>query len=102
MADDKGRPSALFFGLEFPRALAEGALFASSGALLRRVPRGDGHTALGLPGFLADDRTTITLPRHLRRPGYVTHGWRLGRNGGPTQAIVGGIERLLDDLAWRS
>ncbi len=101
MADDNGRPSALCFGLEFPRAVAEGAFFASSTALLRRGRRGDGHPVLVLPGFLADDRTTITLRRHLAHLGYATHGWRLGRNVGPTKAIVDGLERLVEELAWR-
>jgi pimeloyl-ACP methyl ester carboxylesterase len=54
---------------------------------------------LVLPGFLADDRTTIGLRFHLRWLGYKTHGWQLGRNVGPTKQIVEGMRRTLDALA---
>jgi pimeloyl-ACP methyl ester carboxylesterase len=91
----------LCFGLEFPRAVAEGALFASSGALLRLARPGDGHPVLVLPGFLADDRSTVVLRHHLRRLGHTSHSWRLGRNIGPTKAVVNGLEHRLDELAQR-
>jgi pimeloyl-ACP methyl ester carboxylesterase len=89
----------LCFTLEFPRALAEGALFASSERLLRWLPSGDGHPVVVLPGFLADDYSTGALRYHLRCLGYVTHGWRLGRNFGPTAAVVDGLAGLVGRLA---
>ena len=48
----------LCFSLELPRALAEGALFASSERILRWLPSGDGHPVVVLPGFLGDDHST--------------------------------------------
>ncbi len=62
---------------------------------LNRLPRGDGHPVLVLPGFGASDRSTGPLRRLLRRLGYRTYSWRLGRNIGPTPEIVQGlVERL--------
>jgi pimeloyl-ACP methyl ester carboxylesterase len=91
----------LCFGLELPRALAEGVLFASSERILRWLPAGDGHPVVVLPGFLGDDHSTTALRYHLRCLGYVTHGWRLGRNYGPTAAVVEGLAALVSNLADR-
>ena len=67
--------------------------------LLQRAPAGDGHHVLVLPGFLADDCSTLGLRWHLRNLGYTTHGWDLGRNVGPTREIVAGMRQCLDSLA---
>jgi pimeloyl-ACP methyl ester carboxylesterase len=48
-----------------------------------RLPRGDGHAVLVLPGFLASDLSTRPLRRFLRRLGYWAHRWHLGPNLGP-------------------
>ncbi|HEY8592390.1 MAG TPA: alpha/beta hydrolase [Sphingomicrobium sp.] len=47
-------------------------------------PRGpeDGPPALVIPGFLANDRTTMDLRRALARGGWRTHPWLLGFNRG--------------------
>src|SRR3954453_21324363 len=81
--------------------MAEAALFASWTPLLRRARHGDGHPVLVLPGFLGDDRATLAMRYHLRALGHSTHGWGLGRNIGPTKAVVAGIEGLVVELAWR-
>ncbi len=60
--------------------------------LLERLPSGDGHSVLVLPGFTAGDRSTRALRQLLRRLGYRTYGWRLGANLGPTAKIVNGLE----------
>jgi pimeloyl-ACP methyl ester carboxylesterase len=88
----------LCFSLEVPRALAEGALFAPSECLLRWLRSGDGHPVVVLPGFLGDDHATTALRYHLRGLGYATHGWRLGRNYGPTAEIVEGLATLVAGL----
>ena len=85
-----------------PRALAEAALYTSWLPLLLRAGRGDGHPVLVLPGFLGDDRSTMTARYHLRVLGHATHGWSLGRNLGPTRTAVEGLERLVDELADRA
>ncbi len=77
------------------RALFElGAIMAAS-PLLRVIGRGDQHPVLVLPGFLAGDSSTAPLRSVLQSQGYWVHGWRLGRNLGPTAHVVDGlIERL--------
>ena len=77
------------------RALVELGAFAASSPILRLLGRGDHHPVLVLPGFTASDNSTLPLRWVLRSQGYWVHGWRLGRNLGPTPEIVGGIvERL--------
>jgi pimeloyl-ACP methyl ester carboxylesterase len=92
------RPSLALFISEPGRAIADyGAMLAAS-PLLRRAPRGDGHPVLVLPGLLAEDASTATMRRYLRSLGYAVHGWRLGRNLGPTPAILSGMTSRLDAL----
>jgi pimeloyl-ACP methyl ester carboxylesterase len=50
---------------------------------------------------MADDMSTRVLRRVLRRLGYRVHGWRLGRNIGPTEACVTGMQKRIDDLSDR-
>lgn len=85
---DGGAPSWVLLAAEPSRAIAEYALFQAARPVLARAPRGDGHPVLVLPGFGADDRSTAVLRRYLRGLGYSVHGWQLGRNVGPTAAIV--------------
>ena len=61
----------------------EAASFVAAAPLLRLPGRGDGHPVLVLPGFTADDASTIPLRWSIRGEGYSTHAWRLGRNIGP-------------------
>jgi pimeloyl-ACP methyl ester carboxylesterase len=97
--DDIGRPPMLALGLELPRSVTELAMFVGAAPLMFAAPRGDGHPVLVLPGFMADDRTTISLRRHLRRRGYVVRGWQLGRNIGPTTQAIEGMRRTVEELA---
>jgi pimeloyl-ACP methyl ester carboxylesterase len=81
----------------------ETASFLLAAPLLMLLPaRGDGHPVLVLPGFTANDASTIALRWSIRRQGYSTHAWRLGSNIGPTEAIVAGIRSRLTELAERS
>jgi hypothetical protein len=63
------------------------------------APRGDGHAVLVFPGFMAGDLSTQPLRRFLRRLSYDAQPWRLGRNYGPTQAIVDGLVSRLSEHA---
>jgi pimeloyl-ACP methyl ester carboxylesterase len=80
------------------RALADYGLYLAARPLIPRLPRGDGHSVLVLPGLLADDISTRALRAVLRKLGYDVHGWGLGRNIGPTAACVTGMRNLLDHL----
>ncbi len=76
-------PSAMLALTELPRALVELGSLSLAGPLLARAPKGDGHPVLVLPGFVASDASTAVLRRYLKRLGYETHAWELGRNLGP-------------------
>ena len=80
------------------RAVFEFGAFLAASPALRLIGRGDRHPVLVLPGFTASDRSTEPLRWFLRGQGYWTHGWRLGRNDGPTQRIVSGMEARLTEL----
>lgn len=69
--------------------------------ILQLAPRGDGHTVLVLPGFMAGERSTTPLRAYLSSRGYRAEPWKLGRNLGPTPDIVAGIDRRLMELAER-
>jgi pimeloyl-ACP methyl ester carboxylesterase len=66
--------------------------------VLRHAPKGDGHPVLVLPGFTAGDVSTRPMRWFLRDRGYFTHGWRLGRNLGPTERIIDGMRARVEAL----
>ena len=90
-------PSTLLTWLE-QRALFELGAFAAASPFLRLLGRGDRHPVLVLPGFTASDRSTVPLRWFLRGQGYWVHGWRLGRNLGPTPRIMAGVEERLIEI----
>lgn len=96
-----GPPPLGLFALEQARALRELALTRERAALLRRVPRGDGHPVLVLPGLLAGDLTTSPLRRFLRALCYDARGWKLGVNRGPTATLRERLEARLLYLTER-
>lgn len=97
-----GRPPVALLALEGVRATAELATTAVLAPLARALPRGDGRPVLVLPGFTASDRSTAVLRRLLTGLGYDVHGWRLGRNLGPTPRVLTGITRAFTELRRRS
>ncbi|MFC4946300.1 lipase family alpha/beta hydrolase [Pseudonocardia sp. GCM10023141] len=90
------RPSRWLLGLEAPRATWEFGWFAAWAPAALLAPRGDGHTVLLLPGFMADDSSTAALRMVLRALGYDARGWGLGRNLGPTAPVVEGLVALVE------
>ncbi|HVN85166.1 MAG TPA: alpha/beta hydrolase [Candidatus Binatia bacterium] len=103
MADDQDRIAPPSRGLLFleGRALVELLALIPAYPFLRRAPKGDGHPVLVLPGLLADDFSTRALRRFLRDRGYAAHGWKLGRNLGPTPDSTQGMTQRLADLRQR-
>jgi pimeloyl-ACP methyl ester carboxylesterase len=95
-----GPPLGLYLS-EPGRAAADFGFYLAARPALQRLPQGDGHPVLVLPGLLADDTSTRVLRKTLRRLGYRVHGWRLGRNIGPTEACVNGMRDRIDDLSDR-
>ncbi|TFH32798.1 MAG: alpha/beta fold hydrolase [Myxococcales bacterium] len=91
--DHLGRPPKWATALEV-RAIGERAAMDMAMPLLERLPKGDGHTVVILPGFTADDRSTRPLRDLLNRLGYDARGWGLGVNIGPSHEIIHGLEDL--------
>ena len=67
--------------------------YKSFGTLAPRGPE-DGPKLMVIPGFVANDRTTLGLQRALAAAGYRVSGWGLGLNKGVTAD-------MLDKLAAR-
>jgi pimeloyl-ACP methyl ester carboxylesterase len=95
-------PSAGLYLTEPVRGLADLASLPLAAPWLASAPRGDGHGVLVLPGLLASDMSTAPLRQYLRLLGYDVHGWGLGRNVGPTDAVLDELPRELAGLAARS
>lgn len=88
-------PSAGLLLTEPLRGLADLAALLVAAPALLAAPRGDGHGVLVFPGLLADDPSTGPLRAFLRWLGYDARGWDLGRNHGPTEAVLAGLPRAL-------
>ena len=80
------------------RNLTEFGAFVAASPILRLVGRGDRHPVLVLPGFMADDRSTIPLRWTLRNQGYWVHGWRLGTNL-PTETLLDSLRDRLAEIS---
>lgn len=78
------------------RGLGELALMAPGMRLIGRLPEGDGHPVLVMPGMGASDLSTAPLRKHLARMGYAAYGWAQGHNVGDEATIVALEERLAD------
>jgi pimeloyl-ACP methyl ester carboxylesterase len=66
--------------LEAPRTLAELTGLLWSVPWLNRVPRGDGHPVIVVPGFGANDWVMWPLRSYLQNLGYDARPWGLGFN----------------------
>jgi pimeloyl-ACP methyl ester carboxylesterase len=64
-------------------------------------PRGpiDGPPALVIPGFIANDRTTMELRRALAADGWRVHPWQMGWNLGATADTVERLRARLDAIS---
>ena len=62
------------------RVVLEMGSTAALGPLLGRLPRGDGHSIMTLPGFMGADGSTSRLRKFLKSQGYHAVPWGLGRN----------------------
>jgi dienelactone hydrolase len=80
-------------GIEIPKLLVRSPWLA-------RAPRGHAIVAV-LPGYGADDGSTLPLRWFLSRLGHEVQGWRLGRNRGDVPALVPQVARAVRELAER-
>ena len=74
--------------LEFSRVVLEIGSTVLLGPLLKRLPKGDGHTIMTLPGFMGADGSTSQLRKFLNNRGYHAIPWGLGRNGANVRSRV--------------
>jgi pimeloyl-ACP methyl ester carboxylesterase len=96
-AGDLAPPSKLLLLLE-GRAAGELLTTFALRRWLRRLPTGDGHPVLLLPGFLASDLSTRPLRSFLRHRGYWAHRWKLGRNLGPREGLETALGERLEEI----
>jgi pimeloyl-ACP methyl ester carboxylesterase len=87
---------------EAHRALAEFASLMYTRRFLERMPKGDGHAVVLLPGFLGDDGYNAPLRKYLRKLGYDSVGWAQGRNLGPRGDLLDRALDYISDLAERT
>ena len=92
------RPPSLFLMLAEARALFELNSSLLLSPLLLRAPKGDGHPALALPGFLASDLSMAPMRRYLKELGYDAHAWNMGRNLGGVASKRGALRDLLRSI----
>ncbi|MEH6571131.1 MAG: alpha/beta hydrolase [Halioglobus sp.] len=85
---------------EAPRVAIELASLALTKSRLEKLPRGDGHGVMVIPGFMGDDPFNNALVNFLNGLGYRASGWQMGRNLGPasfsSDDLRVKIERLLN------
>ena len=90
-------PSRRLLLLE-PRGLMDIPALLAAAPFLMTAPRGKKHGVVVLPGFGADDRSTVLLRRYLSLLGYDAHGWKRGRNirspGSDVPAVIEQIKVL--------
>ena len=79
---------------ESPRVAMEAASLMLGAPWLTRLPKGDGHAVMIIPGFLGGDSLNRSLLGFLKHLGYNAVGWGMGRNLGPDHFLV-------EDLAAR-
>jgi pimeloyl-ACP methyl ester carboxylesterase len=58
----------------------------------------DGPPALVIPGFIANDRTTMELRRALAEGGWRVHPWAMGWNMGATEDVIDRLAQRIEDI----
>jgi len=81
---------------DFFAGMTDAAALPSGAFALGRVPQGDGHAVLVLPGFMSTDQTTVPLRWFLDHAGYRTYPWGLGINFGFSTEYDYDIEALVE------
>ena len=90
-------PSALLLALE-GRAPWEFAASLAAAPWLRKLPKGDGHRVLVLPGLAANDLTTLPMRTFLKDRGYRALPWQQGLNLGPRDGVLDALRERVRAL----
>lgn len=91
-------PPSRFWTFSEGRAMFELAAFYATMPALSMLPRGDGHSVMVLPGFLATNTSTVPMRRLLGNLDYDVHGWDAGRNVKVDQLMLRTLEAQLKKL----
>lgn len=83
---------------EAPRVAIELAGLALSKSRLEKLPRGDGHGVMVIPGFMGDDPFNNALVSYLNGLGYRASGWQMGRNLGPGSFSIDDLRLKIERL----
>lgn len=83
------------------RAVLEFGAYGMAFPWFSLLPKGDGHPVLVIPGFGASDRSTIPMRTVLKRLGHDAHGWNLGVNRGPDDALMRAMRKRFETLQER-
>jgi pimeloyl-ACP methyl ester carboxylesterase len=100
--EEQRRPALVNLVTEIPRALLDMSALSLAWPMLRRLSRGDGHTVMLLPGFMASDQSTRLMRRYLRRMGYSPVGWELGRNMGHFDIMASRLPEAFLELSEKT
>ncbi|UAB79707.1 alpha/beta fold hydrolase [Erythrobacter sp. SCSIO 43205] len=87
-----------FWALSEGRAVFEFGAFFASRAYLATLPKGDGHSVMTLPGFMATNNSTVPMRNLLKSLGYDAHGWDSGRNIRVNEELITKLEDQVDRL----
>lgn len=87
-----------FWTLTEGRAMFELGAFYALRPLLGTLPKGDGHSVMVLPGFMASNSSTVPMRGLLSKLGYDAHGWDSGRNIRIDNALILRLESQLTRL----
>lgn len=74
------RPKTWISLLELIRPVQEMSMLLPSHRWLKSLPKGDGHPVVVLPGFGADNKTTLILRHYLKQWGYAVEPWEMDQN----------------------
>ena len=96
-AADIAAPGALLLALE-GRAPWEFAASIAAAPWLRKLPKGDGHRVLVLPGLAANDLTTLPMRTFLKDRGYEALPWEQGLNLGPRAGVLDALRARVREL----
>ncbi len=105
--DPNLQPPKLRYSLmEFGRVLMEMGSSALLAPVLGKLPEGDGHSVMTIPGFMGADGSTAQLRRFLNQRGYKAIPWGLGRNTsegrpGSLDAFLAHRAQVEDTIAGR-
>ncbi len=91
-------PNPLYTALEGRWIIEMGAHYATR-PLLKKLPRGDGHSVIVFPGFMTSKISTRHMRRLLGDLGYDVHDWGMGRNLRFSAEIEEKMQKMVADRA---